>query len=445
MKRKRNTKRALLTSMLSFILCFAMLLGTTFAWFTDSASTGVNKIQAGNLDLAVYHEVGFEMEKIDGLTNLFDNIDDEAILWEPGAQAVETFLIKNEGNLALKYQFNMNYTNATKVEGTEKTLCDVLKVQVAPMYILDENEDLVLDDRENNMVGYPNPDPARDQWIKMENSQFEEYLLPGESRVLYVCIAWEPTANDNDYNVKNGLKIDLGVNVLATQYTYEKDSRDEQYDKNAEYTIEVSTIDELRNAIASNSNAKIILTNDIELSSEDDLIIAAGSGANVAKAILNVRTDAVIDLNGKKLTYSGSGATFGIYVGSGAALTILDSSSDNSGCLETSNSGAWVVQVGKGTANIYGGNFSTANDCCIYANNGKINIYGGKFECSENNQLTLNIGNVYRGEGRGIYVYGGTFKNFEPGVTNNEEVFLGDGYQVTSESSGSDIWYTVSK
>lgn len=445
MKRKRNTKRALLTSMLSFILCFAMLLGTTFAWFTDSASTGVNKIQAGNLDLAVYHEVGFEMEKIDGLTNLFDNIDDEAILWEPGAQAVETFLIKNEGNLALKYQFNMNYTNATKVEGTEKTLCDVLKVQIAPMYILDENENPVKDDRKNNMVGYPNPDPAIDQWIKMENSQFEEYLLPGESRVLYVCIAWEPTANDNDYNVKNGLKIDLGVNVLATQYTYEKDSTDDQYDKNAEYAIEVSTIDELRNAIASNSNAKIILTNDIELSSEDDLIIAAGSGANVAKAILNVRTDAVIDLNGKKLTYSGSGATFGIYVGSGANLTILDSSFDNSGRLETSNSNAWVVQVGKGTANIYGGNFSTANDCCIYANNGKINIYGGKFECNGNDQLTLNIGNNYRGEGRGIYVYGGTFKNFEPGVTNAEEVFLGDGYQVTSESSGSDIWYTVSK
>ena len=26
-----------------------MLVGTTFAWFTDSASTAVNKIQAGTL------------------------------------------------------------------------------------------------------------------------------------------------------------------------------------------------------------------------------------------------------------------------------------------------------------------------------------------------------------------------------------------------------------
>ena len=47
---KHNTlKRALLLSITAMLMCAAMLVGTTFAWFTDSASTGVNRIQAGNL------------------------------------------------------------------------------------------------------------------------------------------------------------------------------------------------------------------------------------------------------------------------------------------------------------------------------------------------------------------------------------------------------------
>ena len=49
----KSTKRALITSALAILMCAAMLIGTTFAWFTDTASTAVNKIQAGNLDVAL--------------------------------------------------------------------------------------------------------------------------------------------------------------------------------------------------------------------------------------------------------------------------------------------------------------------------------------------------------------------------------------------------------
>ena len=51
MTSSKSTKRALLTSVLALLMCVAMLIGTTFAWFTDTASTAVNKIQAGNLDV----------------------------------------------------------------------------------------------------------------------------------------------------------------------------------------------------------------------------------------------------------------------------------------------------------------------------------------------------------------------------------------------------------
>ena len=60
MNNKKTTKRALLSSVMAIVLCLAMLIGTTFAWFTDSASTAVNKIQAGNL------KVDLEMQKPDG-------------------------------------------------------------------------------------------------------------------------------------------------------------------------------------------------------------------------------------------------------------------------------------------------------------------------------------------------------------------------------------------
>ena len=35
MTKSKNTKRALLASVLSLMLCAAMLVGSTFAWFTD--------------------------------------------------------------------------------------------------------------------------------------------------------------------------------------------------------------------------------------------------------------------------------------------------------------------------------------------------------------------------------------------------------------------------
>ena len=51
MNESTKTKKALRGSLLALFSCIVLLIGTTFAWFTDTASTGVNKIQAGNLDV----------------------------------------------------------------------------------------------------------------------------------------------------------------------------------------------------------------------------------------------------------------------------------------------------------------------------------------------------------------------------------------------------------
>ena len=105
---KHNTlKRALLLSITAMLMCAAMLAGTTFAWFTDSASTGVNRIQAGNLSVDI---VGADGKSIDGKTLFFrNNAGDTDILWEPGATFnLDSFRIVNNGSLALKYKVVIN-------------------------------------------------------------------------------------------------------------------------------------------------------------------------------------------------------------------------------------------------------------------------------------------------------------------------------------------------
>ena len=82
MTNTKKTKRALLASVVAMFLCFAMLLGTTFAWFTDSVSSANNIITAGNLNIELYHTDNADKKaSVNGNTKLFDDV----VLWEPGA------------------------------------------------------------------------------------------------------------------------------------------------------------------------------------------------------------------------------------------------------------------------------------------------------------------------------------------------------------------------
>ena len=90
-------------------MCVSMLVGTTFAWFTDSASTAVNKIQSGKLDVALEMSTdGTTWESAEGKTLTFKTTDDRAadqILWEPGCTyELPKLRVVNKGNLALKYK-----------------------------------------------------------------------------------------------------------------------------------------------------------------------------------------------------------------------------------------------------------------------------------------------------------------------------------------------------
>ena len=105
MTKRRSTKHALMTSALSLFLCFAMLLGTTFAWFTDSVSSANNIITSGNLDIELYYqndEVKDDWAELDADTNVFK----KNTFWEPGHTEVVYLKIKNAGTLALKRKYS---------------------------------------------------------------------------------------------------------------------------------------------------------------------------------------------------------------------------------------------------------------------------------------------------------------------------------------------------
>lgn len=105
MKTKQSTKHALWASVTAIALCMVMLVGTTFAWFTDTASTGVNRIEAGNLKIKLmYSKDMTSWVEATADTPLFD----DNALWEPGYTQIAYLKVVNTGSLALKYDVTTN-------------------------------------------------------------------------------------------------------------------------------------------------------------------------------------------------------------------------------------------------------------------------------------------------------------------------------------------------
>ena len=261
MNTKKATKRALLTSVTALVMCVVMLVGTTFAWFTDTASTGVNKIQAGNLKMEVTYKntADGDFEKVSKENPVFNN----NALWEPGHVEYVVLKIRNAGNLALKYKLGINIageTGSTNVLGNEFKLSDYIKFGVV-------DEDLSGKTRDEMVAA------VTDGKLIKEGYSKESHLDITNANETVTLVVWMPTDVGNEANHKTGTAaptIDLGIKVDATQYTYEKDSFDNQYDKDAPYeTVKVSNEKELRtalfNAPTDGSGVKIVLQGDITL------------------------------------------------------------------------------------------------------------------------------------------------------------------------------------
>ena len=217
MNNKKATKRALLTSVMALVMCVVMLVGTTFAWFTDTASTAVNKIQAGNLDIELVNESDDELDSATALK--WKTVDTGKVLWEPNCKyELEGFKIKNAGNLAVKYKVVLKATDITKT-ADGKSLLDVIDWTIK------------LDD--GTEVATVDSDKVKNGLVNGVEILVDKVLAPGKlSGVISVTGHMDANAG-NDYQ---GLEIGgFGITVLATQASYEKDSINEKYDENATY------------------------------------------------------------------------------------------------------------------------------------------------------------------------------------------------------------------
>lgn len=260
-KRSRRTRRALLVSFSSMLMCVAMLVGTTFAWFTDTASTSVNRIQAGELDVELWN--GEKDEKLGSEALKWvasDGRSQNEILWEPGATYnLESFRIKNNGNLALKYKVIVN--GLSKSVENEKSLLDVIAFTVT----IGSGETKELTELEGKLGA---------------NAVTEKITITGKMI---------DTA-DNAY--QNMSLTGIGITVVAAQDTVEYDSNGNDYDAQAVYpVIDSAGLSEAvaqDNAIVAMAEGEFALTseegkNSVSITADNLTISGEGSSETVLK------------------------------------------------------------------------------------------------------------------------------------------------------------------
>lgn len=279
MNESTKTKKALRGSLFALFLCIVLLIGTTFAWFTDTASTGVNKITAGNLKVGLQYKAAGGSWK-DATTTTLDfqkakGAENEAILWEPGCKyKLPEIRVINNGNLALKYTIKV-----TGIQGDEK---------------LNEVIDWTVDggalDEEQSLAANAQSDPMTIQGHMQESA-------------------------GNEYQ---GLSIEgITITVYATQDTVENDSFDNQYDKDAQYAETIAggkafTGTETINTgiIAKNPNAIAVKA----IGTDADLTITGGTfdggsgGNNICVAAAN---GAKVTIKGGTFTVGGDANGYG--------------------------------------------------------------------------------------------------------------------------------------
>ena len=381
MNESTKTKKALRGSLFALFACIVLLIGTTFAWFTDTASTGVNRIQAGNLKVGLQYKNADMTEYVnaDGAEDIFK----QGTLWEPGHLEYVNLKVSNLGNLALTYKLGINIADekeGVNVAGEKFKLSENLEYAVVDglkTYTKDSDgrAQAVADAKTGskalteayNATGNLYPDAKKDT------------DHPAAKDVTLIVYMPETVGNEaNAVDSENAASIDLGINLAATQVPYESDSFGTDYDANAEYPTAVSTASELTAAVK--NGGYVVLENDIKLKTKDIATIPENK-------------DVTIDLNGKTVNATGNFAT----INTGAKLTISGG---------TVNSGRYVFDSKGGEVVVNGGNFTAQESVCALFGGSKLTVNGGTFTSKDNSVISTNGSEA---NGCEITVNGGTF------------------------------------
>ena len=288
MANQKSTKRTLLICVVAIAICVTMLIGTTFAWFTDSVSSVGNKIIAGTLDVDLQYKdadgkwvsISENPDPIFGAENsIAANPKNNDTLWEPGKTQVVYLAIENKGSLALKYQVALTVGDPDGVK-----MYDVMQFAIVP-----------------------NAQDTVDPWAELDNKVepvlgtqivTKDVSLGANSTHYFALVIHMEEEAGNEYQ---GKSVEFDITVLATQDTVESDAFGPDYDEDAEYNIDVGDTPESLEAafehIAPGGTIRLKQgvdygTVSIENVNLKDVTIQGNADSNVR---FNIKSDAVLE------------------------------------------------------------------------------------------------------------------------------------------------------
>ena len=452
MSKNKSTKRALLLSALSLLMCVSMLVGSTFAWFTDSVTSGNNIIKAGNLDVELDYKkvvdgVATEWASVKDRTDIFD----PNALWEPGHVEVVYLRVANKGSLELKYQLGVNFKDTAigKTEdGKEIKLSDhlVFATVASDTEKIYANRDEVVKAAAGTEKG-----------LKDYNGTTTALEVGGEDYLTLIVYMPETVGNEANYRGDAIPTIELGINLYATQYTAEEDSFDEFYDEDAWADgMKVYNADDLGAALA--KGGKVVLEADIVANEHMDIPEGVTVALNMNGHTLTGTAQNVIYSEGNltivgegKINATKQGYNYAIRAQKGSIVIDGNITVEGTfGCIEIYNGSN--VTINKGSYNAVGINGMTSHT--VYVAGSTLTVNGGTFDSGYSSEgidticgnstatITLNGGRFYASElGESFFlkgnvvVNGGTYQ-YNPGSR------IADGLKAVKNADGS---YTVLK
>ena len=236
MKRERSVKQRLIASVLVLIMCITSLLGTTFAWFTDTVTSAGNTIQAGSLKVDLSHKAEDEWVSLKkNPEHPIFNYDK----WEPGYTRVEQLKVDNLGSLSLQYRLSIEVAAGTADKTPDgKTLADVIDVYLfkgestAKSYaeITNQNSGWVSAGTLSEVMA--NPTKFISGKILPTGKTSEDETVSVANEIYSIALHMQESAGNEYQNLSVGKVF---VNLIATQWTGENDSFGNDYDDKAEF------------------------------------------------------------------------------------------------------------------------------------------------------------------------------------------------------------------
>ena len=408
-----SSKKALFLSVISMVICVSMLIGSTFAWFTDSATASVNTIQAGNLDVELVGKDGKTLTEALKWVKSAEAPEGEKVLWEPGCKYnLEPFAIKNSGNLALKYKVVISGLTG------DATLLEAIDFTVSV-----DGDALVAKDGESTAT------------TAASLNNFEGTLEAGKTTGLITITGKMKETAGNKYK---GLSLEnISITVYASQLNYESDSTGKDYDKDATY-YPVLDAAGLKDALKAGGNVSV----EANLAPAAAIVADKNATLNMnGKTIANITNIWDVEPNSWSL----------VSVREGATLTI-----DGNGTFKAKENDCFAVDVQDDGCKVVikSGTF-IGNIHAVYVYTGEAVIEGGFFsvqqkfsDAAKADEFVLNCYDANRANGTAkITVKGGTFVNFNPADCQAEGAhtnFVAEGYSVIKETQANgDVWYTV--